>query len=98
MPRGDKRLRAPDGTMNRIAGRLRERRRALKLDQEDLCARLFEATDGHWIAHRHEVVAIETAARMVTTEELIALANALNCSACWLLLGEGEVHTPGSLI
>lgn len=76
--------------MNRIATRVKERRKILRLNQDELCARLDTFTNGKWAARRHEVVAIELSERMVSTEELVALSQALECDPCWLLLGSGD--------
>lgn len=88
MPKGDARLRAENGQRNQVAGRVKERRRALKMTQEGLCARLAYVTGGAWVADRQEVVRIEAGGRIVSDVELVALARALDCGACWLLLGE----------
>jgi transcriptional regulator with XRE-family HTH domain len=88
MPKGDARLRADSGDLNQVAARVKERRKALKMTQDDLCARLSFVTEGRWIADRQEVVRIEAGGRIVSDVELIALAKALQCDACWLLLGE----------
>jgi len=92
MPKGDARLRAENGQRNQVAGRVKERRRALKLTQEGLCARLAYVTSGAWVADRQEVVRIEAGGRIVSDVELVALARALDCGACWLLLGEGRTE------
>jgi hypothetical protein len=44
MPRGFPRLRTTDGALNRIGGRVIERRLALGLGQDELCAKLAEVT------------------------------------------------------
>lgn len=93
MPTGETRLRTDDGLLNQVGGRVKERRKALGLSQERLCARIADATNAGWIAHRHEVVAIEHGYRAVTTVELVALAQALEVDPCWLLLGE-ETEVP----
>lgn len=95
MPKGDVRLRAPGGGMNRIGPRVKERRRLLRLNQDDLCARLSDVTGGGWEARRHEVAALELAERMVSTEELVALGQALECDPCWLLTGQGPGEQRG---
>ena len=88
MPKGDARLRAANGQLNQIANRVKERRRLLKLTQEGLCGRLAYATSGEWNADRQEIVRIEAGGRTVSDVELVALATALDCDPCWLLLGE----------
>ena len=87
MPRGAPRLRTPDGKMNQIAGRVYARRTALKLTQDALCARLALVTAGAWIADRRDIFRIEDGRRSVHDVEVVALGQALECSACWLLLG-----------
>ena len=91
MPKGDARLRAHNGHSNQIALRLKQRRTALKVTQEGLCARLAYVTGGAWNADRQEIVRIEAGGRIVSDVELIALAGALECHPCWLLLGD-EAH------
>jgi transcriptional regulator with XRE-family HTH domain len=88
MPKGDARLRARNGHRNQIAVRLKQRRNALKVTQEGLCARLAYVTGGAWNADRQEIVRIESGGRIVSDVELIALARALECHPCWLLLGD----------
>jgi transcriptional regulator with XRE-family HTH domain len=87
MPLGGPRLRAGDGRSNRCGERVKERRRGLKLNQEQLCARLEDMTDGAWAPDRLEVLRIERGSRIVSDVEVVALAQALECEACWLLLG-----------
>ena len=70
--------------------RVRERRLALKLNQDQLCARVADVTEGAWVPDRLEVLRIERGTRGVFDVELVALAEALGCDACWLLLGEPE--------
>jgi transcriptional regulator with XRE-family HTH domain len=74
--------------MNQVGGRIRDRRSALKLTQDELCARLADVTDGNWVADRRDIFRIEDARRIVSDLELLALARALECSPAWLLVGE----------
>lgn len=90
MARGSPRLRTPDGKLNQIALRVRERRKALGLTQDALCARLALHTDGAWNADRMEIYRIENGTRIVSDLETLALAEALECSPVWLLLGRTE--------
>lgn len=92
MPRGDVRLRATNGHLNQVADRVKDRRRTLDMTQEGLCARIAFVTEGKWNADRQEIVRIEAGGRIVSDVELIALANALNCRPCWLLLAEGNIE------
>ena len=88
MPRGSPRLRTDDGKLNRIALRVRQRRQELRLTQDALCGRLAAVTQGGWVADRRDIFRIEDGRRSVHDLEVVALAQALECSACWLLLGE----------
>ena len=87
MARGAPRLRTPDGKVNQIAARVRERRIQLKLTQDALCARLALATGGEWNADRMEIYRIESGIRIVSDLEMLALAQALECQPAWLFLG-----------
>ena len=97
MPRGSPRL-TQNKRKNQIGIRVRERRLALGLTQDALCARLALVTDGlmdaAWVADDQEISKIENGNRSATDLEIIALARALDCHACWLLLGDG-VPTAG---
>lgn len=76
--------------MNLVGVRVRSSRAKLRLTQDALCARLAEVTNGEWIADRREIFRIEDGARIVSDVEILALAQALDCSPCWLLLGESQ--------
>jgi transcriptional regulator with XRE-family HTH domain len=88
MPKGDIRLRTPEGHLNQVADRMRIRRRSLKITQEQLCGRLATATEGSWVPARMDMVRIENGGRIVSDLEIFALAKALECSPTWLLTGE----------
>lgn len=88
MARGAPRLRTADGKVNQVAGRVRTRRKALKLTQDALCARLALETEGRWNADRMEIYRIEAGTRIVSDLEMLALARALECRPMWLFLGE----------
>lgn len=88
MPRGFPRLRTTDGGLNRIGRRVAQRRAALGLGQDELCALLAETTGGAWVADRRDIYRVENSRRTVTDLELLALSMALNCDVLWLLLGE----------
>lgn len=94
MPLGGARLRTPEGRANQCGLRVRERRRALRLKQDALCARIATATEGEWNPDRLEVLRIEQGSRSVTDVELGALARAMDCNLCWLLSGEGLPALP----
>ena len=93
MPRGAPRLRTPDGKLNQIAMRVRERRATMQLTQDALCARLAVVTEGVWNADRRDIFRIEDGRRSVHDLEVVALAAALECSACWLLTGQAGEKT-----
>ena len=85
MPRGSPRLRSETGAKNLVGKRVRERRRELNSTQDALCGRIAEVTSGHWTADRLEILRIENGTKGVLDLELLALAAALECDACWLL-------------
>ncbi len=88
MPRGGKRLRTNNGMLNQIAERVVERRRILQLGQDELCARIAHATNGAWNPAWQDISRIEHGTRLVCDLEILALAQALDCSPCWLLTGK----------
>lgn len=90
MPKGEVRLRTGDGLLNQIGQRVKKRRAEVSMTQDRLCARLTDVTGAAWNVHRHEVVAIENGSRAVTTVELVALASALETTACLLLVDGAE--------
>jgi transcriptional regulator with XRE-family HTH domain len=87
MPQGGPRLRAKDGRLNRVGGRVRVRRKDLGMQQRELLGRLADVTDGGWNPTPQEVLRIENGTRIVTDTEVVALAEALGCDPCWLLVG-----------
>jgi len=90
MPRGFPRLRTANGALNRVGARVIERRAALDIGQDELCARLAAATGGAWVADRRDIYRIERARRTVTDLEVLALSLALECEPHWLLMGSPE--------
>lgn len=90
MPRGGIRIRTADGKMNLVGDRVGSRRRDLRLEQDELCARIALCTEGRWNPAWQDMSRLEHGVRMVTDLELLALAKALECSPCWLLLGDPE--------
>jgi transcriptional regulator with XRE-family HTH domain len=86
MPQGGPRLRAKDGKLNRVGGRVRQRRKELKMQQKSLLGRLADVTDGGWNPTPQEVLRIENGTRIVTDTEVVALAQALECDPCRLLI------------
>jgi transcriptional regulator with XRE-family HTH domain len=88
MPRGGSRLRTSNNRTNIVGIRVRERRAFLKITQDALCGRIADVTQTHWVPDRLDVLRIESGRRQVTDLEIIALAQALECSPCWLLIGE----------
>ena len=87
MPRGGPRLRTQDRKLNQVGPRARERRLALRLEQDGVCARVAMATDGEWNPAWQDLSRIENGARMVSDLEVLALARALDCDPCWLFSG-----------
>lgn len=88
MPRGGQRLRTTEGRMNEVGFRVRDRRHALRLEQDELCARIAGTTNGGWNPAWQDMSRIENGFRTVTDLEVMALAEALECSPCWLLVGD----------
>jgi transcriptional regulator with XRE-family HTH domain len=88
MPRGGRRLRTEQGKMNGVGSRIKERRHQLGLEQDELCARIASLTNGGWNPAWQDMSRIENGVRTVTDLEVIAFAEALECSPCWLLMGE----------
>lgn len=87
MPRGGPRLRTEDRKLNQVGPRVRERRQALRLEQDGVCARIAVATDGEWNPAWQDLSRIENGARIVSDLEVMALARALDCDSCWLFSG-----------
>ncbi len=83
-------MRTESGQLNQVADRMRARRRLLKMTQERLCGRLSDVTQGRWIAARKEIVHLEAGTRIVSDLEILALADALECSPSWLLTGQED--------
>lgn len=96
MPQGGPRLRADDNKQNTVGERVAQRQRKLRLTQELLTARIAYVTEGGWNPTMKEVYRIEAGTRTVLDVELLALADALDCSACWLLTGQWEPRGEGS--
>lgn len=90
MPRGFPRLRTSDQKKNQLGQRVRDRRAELDVTQDALCARLAQITNGGWIPDRKEIFRIEDGQRIVSDLETLALAEALECSPCWLLTGDSH--------
>ncbi len=85
MPRDAAQLRAANSRMNLVGLRVKERRKALQWNQDTLCARIATMTAGEWNPGWRDIVRIEGGTRKVSDLELLALAQALECSAAWLL-------------
>ncbi len=86
MPRGTPRLRMAD-RMNVIGRRARSRRRELTLKQDQVCGRIAAATSGRWSPGWQDLSRIENGGRIVSDVEVLAIAQALDCDPCWLLVG-----------
>lgn len=89
MPRGGPRLRTEDKKLNQVGPRVRERRQALGLEQDGVCARIALATNGEWNPAWQDISRLENGVRIVSDLEIFALARALSCDPCWLLSGDG---------
>lgn len=87
MPRGGPRLRTDDGRLNQIGPRVQERRLAIRVKQDELCARLARLTEGRWNPAWQDISRVENGSRLVSDLELLRLAEALECSPSWLLTG-----------
>lgn len=90
MPRGCPRLRTQDNKKNQIGQRVRDRRDQMNVTQDALCARIAQVTNGQWIPDRREIYRIEDGRRIVSDLEILALAQVLECSASWLLIGDND--------
>lgn len=90
MPRGAPRLRTSDGKLNQLAQRAGLRRRDLRIGQDELCGRIAQLTNGGWNPTWRDIQRIECGLRIVSDVELLVLAQALECSPCWVLLGEED--------
>ncbi len=88
MPRGGPRLRTRDKKLNQVGPRVQERRQVLRLEQDEVCARIALKTEGEWNPGWQDLSRIENGARMVSDLEILALAHALECDACWLLMDD----------
>ena len=88
MPRGTPRIRTSDNKINQIGERVQKRRQEIKVKQDELCARLARFTDGEWSPAWQDISRIEHGVRIVSDLEILALAKVLECSACWLLMGD----------
>ncbi len=96
MPRGPARPRATDeeGVRANVAGiRVKERRLALGMTQQELTAKVAYVSSGIWNPAAQEVLRVESGRRGILDIELLHLARALNCSAAWLL-GEDGATAP----
>lgn len=97
MPRGPARPRATDeeGVRANVAGiRVKERRQALGMTQQELTAKLAFMSGGKWNPAAQEVLRLETGRRGILDIELLHLARALDCTAAWLLGEEGAAAPP----
>ena len=96
MPRGPARPRAQaeEGVRANVAGiRIKERRQALGLTQQELTAKLAYVSNGKWNPASQEVLRVETGRRGILDIELLYFASALDCTAAWLL-GEDTAPNP----
>lgn len=96
MPLGGPRLTTEDGKKNGVGGRVKERRNALNITQDALCARLAALTKNlpiQWNPTVHEIYKLETGKRICGDLEAKILCKALECSLLWLM-GEDEQPLP----
>ena len=84
----EQRVRTESGDFNEVGGRVRERTLALGLSDGQVAARIADQSDGRWNPDRQAIQMIVRKTRTVTTTELMLLAEVLECSACWLLIGD----------
>ena len=85
MPHGAPRLRAAGAKQNLSGAHVKERRIAVKLTQDALCARIALATGGRWNPTIFDLYRIESGRRIVSDLELLALGIALECDLYDLL-------------
>ena len=90
MALGPQRIRIMNDRMNVVGLRVRDRRTALDIKQDELCGRLAEITVGKWAPSRLDIYRIERGGRLVSDLEIIALAAALDCTTMWLLHGDQD--------
>ena len=88
MPRGDKRLRTPDGKLNAIYARLQFVRDQSELTQAATAAAIQNSSE--WEPLREAVNRILRGDRLVTDIELCAIADSLGCNPIWLMFGYGD--------
>lgn len=88
MPRGDKRLRTPDGKLNAIYARLQMARDRSELTQSETATAIQLQSD--WGPLREAVNRILRGDRLVSDIELCAIADSLNCNPVWLMFGYGD--------
>ena len=81
------RARTEDGGMNVIGPRAKQRREDLGITLDMTCARIAQATRGRWIPEARDLHKVETQLRIASDIEVLALAEALQCSVSWLLTG-----------
>jgi transcriptional regulator with XRE-family HTH domain len=96
MPRGVPRPRADEeGIRANVAGiRVKERRQALDMTQQELTAKIAYVSGGKWNPAAQEVLRLESGRRGILDIELIYLSKALECTTSWLLGEEGATAPP----
>jgi hypothetical protein len=90
MPLGGPRLTTEEGKKNGVGGRVKERRKALNITQDALCARLAALTGGKWNPTEDEIYKLEAGKRICGDLEIKVLCKALYCTLLWLM---GEVDS-----
>jgi hypothetical protein len=84
MPRAAK-LKTEDGKMNLVGPRVRQRRMALALTHDAICARIQINTGSRWEIDHRDLWKIEAQRRACTDIEVVELARALEVEVEWLL-------------
>lgn len=85
MPLGGARLTTEDGKKNGVGHLVKERRKALNLTQDALCARLATLTGGKWNPNEDEIYKLEAGKRICGDLEVKMLCKALDCDLLWLM-------------
>jgi len=90
-------LRTGDDARNLVGARVKERRLALNLLQDELVARIARLTDGLWVMTFSELSSIEVGRRGCTDLECLTMSVALDVDLNWLVTGTSEQVTEKTL-
>lgn len=88
MPDRDPRLRASNGSLNLIGERVKARRKAINMRQNEFIKKIAGVTGGNWTPSRVDVTRIETGLRSCLDTETVAIAAVLDIDVLWLLVGD----------